>query len=53
MDPAPGARTGLNRGGALQTEKDATAVAVITIPDLAAIKATGTVTVLSTENSKE
>ena len=53
IDPATGVLTWLNKGGDLQTDKDATAVAVITIPDLAAIKATGTVTVLSTENSKE
>lgn len=53
IDATNGMLTWLNQGGDLQTDKKATSVAVITIPDLADIKATGTITVLSTANSKE
>ena len=52
IDPTTGLLTWLNKGGDLQTDKHATAEAVITIPDLATIRANGTVTVLSTEHSK-
>lgn len=53
IDATSGMLTWLNQGGDLQTDKKATSVAVITVPDLATIKATGTITVLSTANSKE
>ena len=52
IDPTTGLLTWLNKGGDLQTDKHSSAEAVITIPDLATIRANGTVTVLSTEHSK-